>query len=322
MLCFDDIRAASERLHNNARHTPVLRSPALDALSGATILLKPECLQLTGSFKFRGAYNTIAQLSDEQRHAGVVACSSGNHAQGVALAAQMLGVAATIVMPSDAPATKIEATRSYGAEVILYDRQTEDREALATAYAEQHGAELVHPYDDYRVMAGQGTVGLELAQDSAALGHALDLVLTCCGGGGLTAGIATAFKALSPATEIFTVEPAGFDDYARSLAQGSRQSNAALAGSICDALLAPTPGANTFAINAEHVSGGLSVTDAQVRAAMRMAFQHLKLVLEPGGAVALAAVLTDPDRFAGKKVGVVLSGGNVDADVFARALQE
>ncbi|MEM8766699.1 MAG: threonine/serine dehydratase, partial [Pseudomonadota bacterium] len=298
----------------------LLSNPTLDAMTGANVLLKPECLQRTGSFKFRGACNRLGALSEEERRAGVVAYSSGNHAQGVAAAAQHYGVHATIVMPADAPAIKIERTRGYGAEVILYDRYTESREAIGEALAQETGAVLVRPYDDPFIIAGQGTAGLELAQQAAAQGAELDAVLVCCGGGGLTAGIAVALAAESPKTQLYAVEPEGFDDHARSLASGRIEQNDPSARSICDALLAPEPGELTFSINRRALAGGLVVSDEEARAAMRFAFEQLKLVLEPGGAVALAAVLSGKLDVAGKTVGVVLSGGNVAPDFFVEVL--
>lgn len=315
MLTFADIEAAAQRLAGHAITTPVLHVEQDDK----QIFIKCENLQRTGSFKFRGAFNTLAQLTAAQRQQGVVACSSGNHAQGVALAAQILKMQATIVMPRDAPQAKIDQTRGYGAEVILYDRERESREEIAAAEASQRSAELVWPYDDYRVMAGQGTCALELMSQLTALDSGIDAVLVPCSGGGLTAGVATALAQLAPACQIFTVEPANFDDHARSLVDGQRVVNDRRSGSICDALLAPTPGELTYAINRERLTGGLVVTDDQVRTAMRYAFSQLKLVLEPGGAAALAAVLHDT-RFKGQAVAVIASGGNVDAQLFATTI--
>lgn len=315
-----DLEAAAERLAGLAVKTPVLESPSLNAACGGRILIKPECLQRTGSFKFRGAYNRIAQLDEAQRAAGVVAWSSGNHAQGVAAAAALLSVRATVVMPHDAPRMKLQRTKEYGAEVVGFDRFSEDRELIARRIAEEQGAALVPSYDHPQVIAGQGTCGLEFARQLASLDIELDALLVCCGGGGLSAGIATAFAALQPATAVHPVEPIAFDDTARSLAVGSRQHNSADARSICDALLAPTPGKLTFAINQRLLSAGLRVSDTEVRAAMRFAFEHLKLVVEPGGAVALAAALNGRIDCAGKTTGVIISGGNVDADQFAEVI--
>ena len=317
---FAEIEAAAQRLAGVAEETPLLRSAALDALAGTEVLLKPEMLQRTGSFKFRGAYNKIAQLSEAERRAGVVAFSSGNHAQGVAAAAALLGAPATIVMPADAPAIKIENTRGYGAEVLCYDRYRQEREEVAAEIVAERGATLVRPYDDPDIIAGQGTCGLEIARQAERRGGALDLLLVCCGGGGLVSGIALAFGELSPATEIFAVEPEGFDDTARSLAAGERLGNDPEARSFCDALLAARPGELTFEINRQRLAGGFAVSDAEVAEAMAFAFRVLKLVVEPGGAVALAALLSGKARARGKRVGVVLSGGNVDPETFCAAI--
>lgn len=316
-VVFADIEAAARRLEGLAVNTPVLESPALNKACGGRVLIKPECLQRTGSFKFRGAYNRIAQLDEVQRAAGVVAWSSGNHAQGVAAAAALLGIRATVVMPHDAPQIKLQRTRDFGAEVVGFDRFSEDREAIARAIAAERGAALVPSYDHPQVIAGQGTCGLEFARQLLARGLELDSLLVCCGGGGLSAGIATAFAQLQPAAAVHPVEPAQFDDTARSLQAGTRLSNDPEARSICDALLAPTPGELTFAINRQLLSEGLRVTDDEVRGAMRFAFEELKLVVEPGGAVALAAVLNGRIDCLQRTVGVIISGGNVDADQFA-----
>ena len=315
-----EIEAAAGRLKGHAVVTPLLEPPALALETGARVLIKPEPLQRTGSFKFRGAYNKISQIPDDKRAAGVVAFSSGNHAQGVAAAAQLLGVPATIVMPADAPAIKIANTRGYGAEVVLYERASESREARATEIAKERGATLVPPYDDPDIIAGQGTCGLEIARQAEAAGAALDAVLICCGGGGLTAGCATALSALVPGAALYTVEPAGFDDTARSLAAGARLGNAPEAKSFCDALLSAKPGALTFQVNRRLITGGLAVDDDEVARAMAYAFRVLKLVVEPGGAVALAALLSGKLEVAGKTVAVVLSGGNVDPETFAAAI--
>lgn len=317
---FAEVEAAARRLSGTAVETPLLNFPALDAAVGGTVLIKPETLQRTGSFKFRGAYNKISQLSRPARQAGVVAFSSGNHAQGVAHAAQLCGVPATIVMPADAPRIKVDNTRGYGADVRLYDRYFEDREAVAAEIVAETGATLVRPYDDPDVIAGQGTCGLEISRQAQARGLALDAVLICCGGGGLAAGSSLALRAETPGTEIFVVEPAGFDDHARSLASGTRQGNEPGVRSFCDALLAPRPGEMTFAINRRTLTGGLAVTDEDVRAAMAFAFRTLKLVIEPGGAVCLAAVLTGKLPVAGRTIALTLSGGNVDAETFCQAI--
>lgn len=317
-----DVEAAAKRLEGHAVRTPLLRNAGLDARSGGRVLIKPETLQHTGSFKFRGAFNRLVQLSPAERAAGVVAWSSGNHAQGVAAAARLLAMPATIVMPEDAPATKIAGTRAYGAEIVFYDRYSQSREAIATEVAQARGGTIVPSFDDPDIIAGQGTAGLELIEDAAACGLRLDALLVCCGGGGLVAGIALACSAHSPATEVYSVEPEGFDDTARSLAAGERLGVDPQARSICDALLSPMPGALTFPINRALLAGGLVVSDAEARAAMAYAFASLKLVVEPGGAVALAALLERRIETRGRTIGVVLSGGNVDAAVFTQALDE
>jgi threonine dehydratase len=314
-----EIRAAAEKLAAVAVETPLLQAPVLDRRTGGHVLIKAEMLQRTGSFKFRGAYNKISRIAP-LRHKGVVAFSSGNHAQGVAAAAQLLNTPATIVMPADAPAIKIENTRGYGASVVLYDRDTGDREAIAAEIVARTGATLVRPYDDPDIIAGQGTIGLELVRQAEALGCRLDLVLTPCSGGGLMAGCATAVKALSPQTRLMTVEPQDFDDMARSLASGHRQTNKPGRRSICDALMSPTPGVLTFRINQRLTEAGLAVSDAEVQQAMAFAFRELKLVVEPGGAVPLAAVLSGKVEAAGQTIALVLSGGNVDAATFTAAL--
>lgn len=320
MLTIDLIEQAAERLRDVAIETPLLENHHLNAACDSRVLLKPELLQHTGSFKFRGAYNTIAQLDVEQRGRGVVACSSGNHAQGVAYAAQLLDTPATIVMPSDAPTIKIENTKAYGAEVVLYDRATEDRQAIASSIAERSSAELVLPYDDYRVMAGQGTVGLELAAQAKARDIQLDAVIVCCGGGGLSAGVATAFAAKSPETKVYTAEPENFDDHARSFVTGQRESNNQLTGSLCDALMADRPGELTFPINHRLIEKGLVVTEAQVIDTVAFAFEKLKLVVEPGGAAALAAAMNTPELH-GLNLGVVLTGGNIDPALFTQVIE-
>ncbi len=317
MIDIDDIEAAARRLHGIVIETPLLQNAELDRIAAGKVMLKPECLQRTGSFKIRGAYNLLSQLSAEQAERGVVAWSSGNHAQGVAAAGKMLGIRTAIVMPEDAPTAKLDSTRKLGGEVITYDRYTGDREAIARALAAERGAEIVPPFDHPHIIAGQGTVGLEIAEQSQSLGLHADQVLICCGGGGLTSGSSVALKARLPDVAIYTVEPEGFDDTARSLECGERVSNTSTARSICDALLPDTPGQNTFEIMRRLVSAGLVVSDEEVRAAMRFAFRHLKLVVEPGGAVALAAVLAGKVSTADKTTVVVLSGGNVDVELFA-----
>jgi threonine dehydratase len=317
-----DVRAAAGRLAGVLRPTPLVGDTPLDADSGGRILLKLEPLQHTGSFKVRGAYNRLVQLSPAGRAAGVVAFSSGNHAQGVAWAARRLGITAAIVMPSDAPRAKIDNTRSLGAEVILYDRERESREDIAAALATKRGATLVPSFDDPHIIAGQGTLGLELMTQAAGVGAIPDDVLVCCSGGGLVSGCALAVKDRSAATRVYSVEPAAFDDARRSLEAGERVRNPPGARSACDALQAPTPGVLTFPLMRRLLAGGLAVSDEEVFAAMAWAFRHLKLVVEPGGAVALAAVLAGKLDVRGRTVAVVLSGGNVDADVYCGALAQ
>ncbi|MGH6968035.1 MAG: threonine ammonia-lyase [Stellaceae bacterium] len=316
-----EIETAAHRLAGQAVITPLLSSPALDARIGARILVKAENLQCTGSFKFRGALNTLLSLDAEARRRGVVAFSSGNHAQGVAAAAQRLGMPATIVMPADAPAIKTANTRAYGATVVPYDRQRDSREAIAERIARERGATLVPPFDDARVIAGQGTVGLEIARQAADLGCMLDAVVAPCSGGGLVGGIALGLAAMSPAIRVYAAEPENFDDMRRSLAAGRRVANESATGSICDCLLAPMPGALPFAIAHRHLAGSVAVGDDDIRRAMAVAFADLKLVLEPGGAAALAAVLSGKLDCASKCVAVVASGGNVDREMFVSAIE-
>jgi threonine dehydratase len=316
------IRAAAARIAGEAVLTPLLESPAVNARLGGRLLIKAEPLQRTGSFKFRGAYNTLAQFSAEQRRKGVVTWSSGNHAQGVAAAAQALGIPALIVMPADAPAIKIANTRGYGAEIVLYDRIKQSREEIGARIAAERGATIVAPYDEPQVIAGQGTCGLEIAAQAKARDIRLDAVLVCCGGGGLTAGCATALAAETPDTKVYAVEPADFNDTGRSLAAGQRVANAPGATSFCDALLAPTPGEITFAINRKLLAGAFAVSDREAAQAMAVAFADYKLVVEPGGAVALAAVLSGKYAIKGRSVAVVASGGNVDRETYIAALQK
>jgi threonine dehydratase len=313
-----DVDDAARRLAGVALHTPLLTSAALDALTGGRVFLKAETLQRTGSFKFRGAYNKLAAIPPEQRAGGVVAFSSGNHAQGVAAAARLLGMPCVIVMPADAPRAKRERTAALGAEVVLYDRARDDREAIAADIAARRGAVLVPPYDDALIIAGQGTAGREIVEDLGALGLTPDVVVVTASGGGLTAGIALAVKARVPTAKVYTAEPQDFDDHARSFRSGQREQNAALTGTICDALMARTPGKLTFAINRALVGAGVVASDQEVAAAVAFAFTELKLVVEPGGAVALAALMTGKIDVRNKVAVAVLSGGNVDPDLFSR----
>jgi threonine dehydratase len=315
-----DIDAAARVLAPFAVRTPLLSSPALDERAGTRVFLKPELLQRTGSFKFRGAFNKMSSIPQAERGGGVVAFSSGNHAQGVAAAAQILNMQATIVMPADAPLSKRERTKAYGAEVVLYDRDREDREAIAAGIAGKRGATLVRPYDDPFVIAGQGTVGREIAEDMAALGLTPDIVVAPASGGGLVAGVATAVKARYPKATLMSAEPEAFDDHARSLRAGRREPHSSTGRTICDALMASIPGEITFAINSRLLAKGVTASDAEVGVAVGFAFRELKLVVEPGGAVGLAALLAGHIDARGKTVVIVLSGGNVDADLFARLI--
>ncbi|NNL73367.1 MAG: threonine/serine dehydratase [Silicimonas sp.] len=313
-----DIQAAAQRLAGHARRTPLLNAPLLDAAAGRRIFVKAECLQKTGSFKYRGARNAIAALDDRTRAKGVLAFSSGNHAQGIALAASELRVPAVIVMPSDAPDIKVSNTKAYGAEVVPYDRATQDRDAIGAALSEDRGLTLIKPFDNAEVISGQGTTGLEIAEQAAEAGITDAQVLVCCGGGGLTSGIALALET-SPFV-VRPVEPEGFDDVARSLIAGRIQTNDRLSGSICDAIVTPRPGDLTFPIMQRLCGPGLAVPDKDALRAVAMAFTHLRIVLEPGGAVALAAALWHLDGDG--DVIVVASGGNIDPPLFSQALEK
>lgn len=322
MIDISDIEAAAKRLDGISVRTPLLRDSELDRVAGGVVLIKPECLQVTGSFKIRGAYNLLRQLTPEQAKNGVVAWSSGNHAQGVAAAGALLNIETTIVMPEDAPRAKLENTRKLGGEVVTYDRYSGDREAIARSIALERGAALVPSFDHEHIMAGQGTVGLEIAQDAAALELPPDQVLVPCGGGGLCSGIAVALKDRFPDVSIYPVEPEAFDDTVRSLELNTRVSIDPAARSICDALQTSMPGKLTFEINRRLLQQGLTVSDDEVRDAMRFAFRNMKLVLEPGGAVALAAILSARIATTDKTTVVVLSGGNVDIDAYAEIQAE
>lgn len=317
-VSLDDIRAAADRIAPHTIRTPLLESPRLNDWLGFRLLVKCETLQHTGSFKLRGATNAVMSLPDSITD--VVAYSSGNHAQAVARAASVRGMRATIVMPEDAPALKIEGTRAFGAEVVTYDRYTESREEIGSAIAMERKAELIRPFEDLRVIAGQGTVGLEIAAQCASIGAVPDHVVSCCGGGGLVAGVSLAVTSLIPGARVWAAEPEGFDDTIRSLESGQIVSNDPANRSICDAVVTPSPGEITFSINSRTLAGGFAVSDALVLQVMATAFKHLKLVVEPGGAVALAAAL-DGRLPAGTGCAVVVaSGGNVDPEMFQRAL--
>lgn len=315
---YGDVVDAARKISGYAIRTPLLRAPELDAAAGGMVVVKPECLQVTGAFKARGAFNRLVRLNDREKKAGIVAFSSGNHGQAVAYAARTLGIHAAIVMPKAAPAIKIAKTRSHGAEVILYDPEKESREVLGANLAKERGAVLVPSYEDFHIIAGQGTSALEVAEDAPDL----DTYLVGVGGGGLIAGSALVFSECSPKTALYSVEPEGRDDHALSLAAGKRIAHAKNpAPTICDSLLPPIPGEMTFAINRPRLKGGLRVSDDEVRRAMRFAFENLKIVAEPGGCVALAAVLSGKVETKGKKTGLIVTGGNVDPALFREVLE-
>jgi threonine dehydratase len=317
---FSDIEAAHQRIKHLIVKTPLLNSPRLDEIAGRKLWIKAEPLQVTGSFKFRGACSAISALTADARERGVLAYSSGNHAQGVALAARLFGTSATIVMPHDAPSNKVANTQALGAEVIRYHRGKESRETIGATVATERRLSLIKPYDDSMVIAGQGTVGIELAHQITEHDVSASAVLCCCGGGGLSAGIATALAVTHPGLSVHTVEPEGFDDTLRSLRLGYRVRNASEQGSICDAIVTPTPGELTFPILKRLAGGGFAVTDQQVLHAMKFAFDTLKLVMEPGGAVALAAALFGAHLPDADELLVIASGGNVDGSTFQKAL--
>ncbi|MEP1522663.1 threonine/serine dehydratase [Ascidiaceihabitans sp.] len=314
------IRAAAKRLEGKARRTPLLHSPFLDDIAGRRVWVKPECLQHTGSFKFRGGWSAISALDPDVRKRGVIAFSSGNHAQGVALAAREHGISSVIVMPADAPALKIENTKALGADVVLFDRATEDRDEIGARLSKERGLTLIKPFDEPQVIAGQGTCGLEIAAQAAQVGVEQADVIVCCGGGGLTSGIALALEADAPQMRVRPAEPEGFDDVTRSLNTGAIQRNTAMSGNICDAIITPQPGDITFPIMQRLCGPGLVISEDEARHAMALAFSRLKVVAEPGGAAALAAALFRTDQIEGDDVIVTISGGNVDAAMFQSAL--
>ncbi len=318
----EDVRAAARRIRSHVIKTPLLESPHLNEIAGGRLFIKAEPLQRTGSFKFRGAFNTLCQLTADQRDKGVVAYSSGNHAQGVALAARLLGIQATLLMPADAPHIKVENTKSYGAAVVHFDRYRESREEIGAQLCSDQGAILIKPYDDPHIIAGQGTVGLEIAQQLREMNIQPDLIVAPCGGGGLISGLSLAVKSEIPEVQIFSAEPENFDDTAKSLAAGQIVSIDPKQNSLCDALMAAQPGNMTFAINRELLSGGLVVSENQVRDSVRQAFNRLKLVVEPGGAVAIAALLNNKTEMRGNTAVAVCSGGNIDAALFAEILSD
>ncbi|WHA41380.1 threonine ammonia-lyase [Agrobacterium larrymoorei] len=316
------IEAARNRIGNEAVRTPLMSSPFLDEIAGRKVFVKAECLQRTGSFKFRGGWSAVSALEPEVRQRGVIAFSSGNHAQGVALAASLHGIPSVIIMPQDAPRIKVENTRAYGVEIVLFDRSKDDRDAIGATISAERGLTLIRPFDEPLVIAGQGTVGLEIAEQGKEAGIEEAEVLVPCGGGGLTSGVALALKAKAPNYKVRTCEPENFDDVARSLNSGKIERNAALSGSICDAIITPQPGNITFPIMATLCSKGIAVSEEEAMRAMVLAFQRLKIVVEPGGAVALAAALFHADQLEAETVIAVASGGNVDADIMAAALSK
>lgn len=321
----DDLKQAQTRLHGRAVRTPLIPAFALSEQMNAKVFLKPENLQRTGSFKFRGAYNALSQLNEAERKKGVLATSSGNHAQGVAEAARLLGIAATIIMPADAPKVKISRTKASGADIILFDRASDDRDEIARHEMQRTGAVYIHPYNNTDVIAGQGTVGLEIVEDLETLSLKPDVILICTGGGGLTAGVSLACGSAFPEARIYATEPDGFDDYGRSLRSGNMEHNEKTAGSICDAILTHSPGEIGFAINRKYLTGGLSVSDHEALQAVRYCFEQHRMAVEPGGAVAMAALLSGKlaaqlSSLEEQTIVVTLSGGNIDEKIFHQAM--
>ncbi len=323
---YEDVLAAADRLKGVVIRTPLLRCPALSERFAAQIYLKAENLQHTGSFKFRGAYNALSQIPKSEMPKGVLAISSGNHGQGVAEAARLLGIQATVLMPDDAPKVKIARTQASGADVVFYNRLTDDRDLITSEHLSRSGAILIHPFNNVDVIAGQGTVGLEIVEALQTEGLVPDVLLSCTGGGGLTAGIALACSASFPDVQMFSVEPDGFDDYRQSLLAGAIVSNKLTTGSICDAILTPAPGDIGFSINRDRLRGGLSVSDGEALQAVRFIFEKHRMVAEPGGSVALAAILSGKleahiGSLSGKTIVVTVSGGNVDQTLLFEALE-
>lgn len=318
-ISYGSVLSAADRLFGHAVKTPLIESETLNAIAGRRVLCKDETAQHTGSFKYRGAYNRLSQLSVNEREGGVVAFSSGNHAQGVSRAAKELGISAIIVMPLDAPQVKVDGVLSDGAHIVSYDRMTESRESIAALIATRDGRVIVPSFDDAHIISGQGTTGLEIATQAADMGASLDGVIICIGGGGLCAGSSLAIEALSPRTKFYGAEPAYYDDHKRSLASGKRERNNGYEASLCDALMTPSPGELTWAINGPRLSGVYEVTDEECLLTMALAQRHLGVTLEPGGAAALTVALSGRLPAHLKTVAVTLSGGNVDPAVFARA---
>jgi threonine dehydratase len=317
---YQDVLNAAKRLDGIVRKTPLIENQILNSITGSRVFIKPENLQMTGSFKFRGAYNAISSLSNSQQQRGVVACSSGNHAQGIAEAARLMSTPATIIMPEDSPKIKLQRTKRSGAHVITYNRANGDRDAIASEICAKNDAEFIHPYNNSDVIAGQGTTGLEIAHQFIEDDNRVDRLFVCTGGGGLTGGLTLAITHHFPGAKIHSVEPEGFDDYRRSLIAGRRLDNPARSGSICDALLSQMPGEMGFDINRSLLAEGFTVSDEQVLGAIRFAFNELKIVVEPGGAVALAALLNNPKKWSGETIACIISGGNIDPEMMTKAL--
>ncbi len=314
------VRAAAKRIAGSVIKTPLLENEWLNERAGGRVLLKAETLQHCGSFKFRGAMNRLSMLTPEERKRGVLAWSSGNHAQGIARAARLFASPATIVMPKDAPALKVAQVKAYGGEIVFFDRYTQDREAIGRKIAAERGLALAPSYDHVDVIEGQGTLAIEAVEQAQAVGAAFDVFIICCGGGGMTSGCATILEEISPATEVFIAEPEGFDETWASITAGRKLKADISRKTLCDALATPSPGDITFPIMQRLVRGGFSISDDEVSETIAWAFKYLKLVLEPGGAAALAAVFHRKIRAEGRTIGLTLSGGNIDPSLFATIL--